>query len=137
MNVVDHGLNPDWQSQIERWAAVSDAVHNALTLGDWVGVETILAARLTEQERTALAAAALWPMHPENVRSLSETVIGSYGPPDRVRQAFQGLVKEARSWAQAASVSECRAYAFSAIEAMDEPEQRQLLNWLEGKLKNA
>lgn len=96
----------------------------ALTLGDadaWVGFATVATARMTSEERAALAWAALRSLDtPEQAEMVAEAVLqfADYPLP-----TFLSPMDDARWWASFASLKERKAYALAAYEALPEREQ--------------
>ncbi|WP_417210003.1 hypothetical protein [Antarctobacter sp.] len=94
-----------------------------LTLGGaeaWSGFSDVAAARLSTEERAALAYAALRSLHPDHAELTARAAIHAAGAPI---PAFLGQMVEARSWAAFASRAELKCYAAAAFEAMSDGDQ--------------
>ncbi|OWV52190.1 hypothetical protein CDZ97_26595 [Mameliella alba] len=94
-----------------------------LTLGTsdaWSGFSDVAAARLSTEERAALAFASLRSMNPDHAELTARAAIRSAGAPV---PAFLGQMDEARSWAAFASRSELKAYAAAAYAALSAKDQ--------------
>jgi hypothetical protein len=100
-----------------------------LTLGTaqaWAGFETVARARLTLEERVALAWAALGALDtPEQAESVAEFFLTYAGGP---LPPFLSPMEDARSWAQLATLKERKAYALAAYEALPMREQMAFRN---------
>lgn len=101
----------------------------ALTLGDadaWAEFATIARARLTAEERAALAWAVLRSMDtPDQAEMVTEAVLKfADQPPMRNERA----VDDARWWASCASLQERKAYALAAYEALSPRDQMAFRN---------
>lgn len=101
----------------------------ALTLGDadtWAGFASVARARLTSEERAALAWAALRALDtPEQAELVAETVLHSADYP---LPTFLSPMDDARWWASFASLKERKAYALAAYEALPMREQMAFRN---------
>jgi len=95
-----------------------------LTVGGtdgWSDFATVAMARLTVEERAALAWAALKSLGaPERAEMVAETVLAHAGSP---LPAFLSPMGDARWWASIASPRERKAYALAAYEALPQAEQ--------------
>ena len=95
-----------------------------LTLGDadaWAGFAIVATARMTVEERAALAWAALRSLDtPEQAEMVAEAVLrfADYPLP-----TFLSPMEDARWWASVASLKERKAYALAAYEALPLKEQ--------------
>lgn len=97
-----------------------------LTLGEpeaWGGFSVVARARLTVNERAALAVAALLSLPDTHVADTAATVLGAAGDP---LPAFLGGMDDARFWASIASENELKAYALACFEAMTRKDQAAL-----------
>ncbi|KPP85802.1 MAG: hypothetical protein HLUCCO07_01765 [Rhodobacteraceae bacterium HLUCCO07] len=95
----------------------------ALTLGDhqgWEAFSALAQARMTDQERAALAWAALKSLDPDQAEMTAAAVLGSADAP---LPPFLGGMEEARSWASYANRSELKAYALATYEALGPSDQ--------------
>ena len=102
---------------------MSRALGYALTLDNdsgWNGFVTLAEARLSEEERAALAWASLRSLQPANADAVAKHVIGEAGFP---LPSYLGGMGDARLWASYASRSELKAYALAATEAMAPKDQ--------------
>lgn len=108
---------------------MSRVIGYTLTLGDvdaWAGFTTVARARLTVEERAALAWAALRALDtPEQAELIAETVLtfADYPLP-----TFLNPMDDARWWASFASLKERKAYALAAYEALSMREQMAFRN---------
>ncbi|WP_133065826.1 hypothetical protein [Mameliella alba] len=94
-----------------------------LTLGTsdaWSGFSDVAAARLSTEERAALAFASLRSLAPDHAELTARAAIRAAGAPV---PAFLGQMNEARSWAAFASRSELKAYAAAAYAALSPKDQ--------------
>jgi hypothetical protein len=95
-----------------------------LTIGGadaWAGFSTVAKARLTIEERAALAWAALRALDAsDQVEMIAQAVMQSAGSP---LPTFLNPISDARWWASIASRSERKAYALAAYEALSEQDQ--------------
>ena len=95
-----------------------------LTIGDadaWAGFSTVAMARMTIEERAALAWAALRSLDtPEQVELVAESVLKFADCP---LPTFLSPMDDARLWASFASLKERKAYALAAYEALPPREQ--------------
>ena len=88
-----------------------------LTLGGdhWFGLRVILRAKLSEQERAALAYQALTSLDPENADAVAQAALQPIGTP---LPPFLGGMADARMWANSATKTELKALALAAYDAM-------------------
>lgn len=95
-----------------------------LTLGDadaWTGFTSLASARMTNEERAALALASLLSLDSsEQVEAVAETALSHAGSP---LPPFLSPMDDARWWASLASLNERKAYALAAYEALPLKEQ--------------
>ncbi|WP_291734069.1 hypothetical protein [Leisingera sp. F5] len=95
-----------------------------LTLGDtdaWAGFTKVAAARMTIEERTGLAWAALRALEDtEQVEMVAEAILNHAGSP---LPTFLSPMDDARWWASFASLKERKAFARAAYEALPLKEQ--------------
>lgn len=100
-----------------------------LTLGNmdaWTGFTTVAKARMTNEERGALAWAALRSLdEPEQAAQVAASVLtfADYPLP-----TFLNPMEDARWWASCASLDERKAYALAAYEALPFQEQMAFRN---------
>ncbi|WP_211037729.1 hypothetical protein [Leisingera sp. HS039] len=95
-----------------------------LTLADadsWASFSALAAARLSAEERGALALAALMSLDcSEQAVAVAETALSHAGSP---LPPFLSPMDDARWWASFASLNERKAYALAAYEALPLKEQ--------------
>ncbi len=100
-----------------------------LTLGDadaWAGFTTVARARLTSEERAALAWGALRALDtPEQAEIVAATLLTFADAP---LPTFLNPMEDARWWASFASLQERKAYALAAYEALPMREQMAFRN---------
>lgn len=108
---------------------MSRMIGYTLTLGDadtWAGLATVAMARLTVEERAALAWAALRALDtPEQAEQVAEAVLSFADYP---LPTFLNPMEDARWWASFASLKERKAYALAAYEALPMREQMAFRN---------
>ena len=103
---------------------MSRMIGYTLTLGDadaWAGFVAVATARMTPEERAALAFPALRSLDtPEQAELVAEAVLkfADYPLP-----TFLNPMDDARWWASFASLKERKAYALAAYEALPPHEQ--------------
>ena len=90
------------------------------TADAWSGFSYVAAARLSTEERAALAFAALRSLTPSHAEITARAALEAAGAPI---PAFLGQMNEARSWAAFASRAELKCYAAAAFEAMSDRDQ--------------
>lgn len=100
----------------------------ALTVGpeSWASVPAVAKARMTIEERTAWAWAALRSLDtPAQAEQVAEAVLrfADYPLP-----TFLSPMEDARSWASFASLKERKAYALAAYEALPLRDQMAFRN---------
>ncbi|WP_321830671.1 hypothetical protein [Thalassovita sp.] len=95
-----------------------------LTLGSydaWRGFSLVAMARMTTEERAALAWAALRSLDTlEQAELVTESVLKFAGHP---MPPFLSPMEDARAWASFASLRERKAYALAAYEALPPRDQ--------------
>jgi len=108
---------------------MSRVIGYALTVGGadaWQGVGTVAAARMTIEERTAWAWAALRSLDtPAQAEQVAEAVLSFAGYP---MPTFLNPMRDARHWASYASEAELKAYAIAAHDAMNARDQMAFRN---------
>lgn len=90
----------------------------ALVLHDadaWLGFAKVATARMSEEERAALAIAALLSLPPARAEQCAADVLQPALDP---LPAFLGGMEDARHWASYASTAELKAYALAAHDAL-------------------
>lgn len=95
----------------------------SLALGDadgWSDFATLAMARLTVQERASLAWSALRTLDAEQAELVAETALSFAGYP---LPSFLSPKDDAQSWASLATLTERKAYALAAYEALPAREQ--------------
>lgn len=95
----------------------------------WLGLPTIMSARLKPHQRAALAYAALKSLSPEHAEMTASAVIGAAGSP---LPTFLNGMDEARFWASNATGAERKAYALASFEAMNPGDQVAFLDHIHG-----
>lgn len=112
---------------------VAHSVSRALTLGTnietWLGVALIFRARLTPQERAALAVSALRSLEPSDAAQVFEFACPSAGYPS----TLDNLMRDARWWASFATEDELKAYSVAIHESMTPDDQANFLRWASGQ----
>ena len=112
---------------------INRAVHSlgrALLLGTsiehWQGVALIFRARLTPQERAALAVSALRSLEPSDAAQVFEFAcpFADYPLP-----TVNNVMSSARWWASLADATELKGFAVASFEAMAPNEQAYFLRW--------
>ncbi|WP_306043855.1 hypothetical protein [Mameliella sp. MMSF_3455] len=101
-----------------------------LTLGTsdaWSGFSDVAAARLSNEERAALAFASLRSLHPDHAELTARAAIRAAGAPV---PAFLGQMDEARSWAALASRAELKSYAAAAFDALSAADQTDFFRYI-------
>lgn len=104
----------------------------ALTLdtsSGWTAAGAILAARLTRQERGSLAYAALWSMDAADAELVARVALRNAGMPGA---PFLGIMDEAESWADLATVQERKAYALACYTRLSERDRAAFLAHVRG-----
>jgi hypothetical protein len=94
-----------------------------LTLGTaraWSGFSAVAATRMTEEERVALAFAALQSLPPQLAELAARAALQAAGAPV---PAFLNEMSTARTWANAATTAELKAYTLAGFEAMSAADQ--------------
>jgi hypothetical protein len=105
---------------------------HALTLGDsdtWLGFADVIAARLTDGERAAMAFAALVTLDADQVDGVISAATGATGGPS---PAFLNAAEELSWWAGFASSHEIDAGAVACVNAMPLPRRQAFLRYLTG-----
>jgi hypothetical protein len=92
----------------------------------WDNTSAIWSARLTNEERAALAWAALKALEPWQAEEVARSVLGDNGPP---LPPFLDALGDAQWWADTASPAELRAYAFAAYQRLPRLQQLDFLIW--------
>lgn len=112
----------------DRYRRAAKMMLHALVLGDahsWSGVAYVWAARLTMNERAAVAMAAMFSLPEEAATIAGRRTIG-YGAP---HPSFIDPLSEAQIWAASASVAELDAYLVAAFSALPRHKQRQFADY--------
>lgn len=97
----------------------------------WHSLTVVLAARLTPQERAAMAWAVLRSLTPEQVVAVADTVLpeGSSAP---IAPLFNHM-DEAAFWADMAEPEELEAYCLASFNAMPRGRQSAFLAHVQGR----
>ena len=101
-----------------------------LTLHDaaaWLGFAKVATVRMSEEERAALAIAALLSLSPVSAASCASEVLRPAGDP---LPAFLGGMEDARHWASIATAAELKAYAVAAHDAMSVHDQNAFFQYI-------
>lgn len=99
------------------------AIGFCLTLGNfdaWAKFSHLAALHMADEERAALAWAALRSLSPDQARATAAAALRPSGDP---LPAFLGGMHDARFWASIASRAELKAYAVAAHDAMSTRDQ--------------
>ena len=99
------------------------------TLTDWQSLAYVWMARLTREERQALALAALTALTPEDAEEVAGQALGAAGYP---LPPLLTPLDEAQWWADAANPAERRAYCLASFMAMAPKDQRDFLTFAKG-----
>ncbi|WP_233270629.1 hypothetical protein [Chachezhania sediminis] len=94
---------------------------------NWAGFAIVAQARLSVQERVALAFACLKALPGDLIEDTAGAVLGARGYP---LPSTLGGMFDARWWASAATRPELKAYAVAAFEAMSREDRRAFLDFL-------
>lgn len=113
----------------ERAARVIGYALTLDTSNGWTAVGAILAARLTRQERGSLAYAALWSMDAADAELVARVALRNAGMPGA---PFLGIMDEAESWADLATVQERKAYALACYTRLSERDRAAFLAHVQG-----
>ena len=103
----------------------------ALTLGDyetWEAASAVWQARLSKQERAALAWAALRALERDEALQVAETVLGGAGAP--LPPLFNPM-SEAAFWTGIARPDEIDAYALACVRAMAPGRRAAFLEYMQ------
>ena len=117
--------------------SVSRGVGCALTRGTadaWLGLVTVLRGRLSDDERAALAFAALKPLGDDTALLTIEAACKGLGLPLLPGADVEG---DARWWAARAMPAERDAYCVAAFETMPSDRQAEFLGYGRQMLKAA
>ncbi|PZX18759.1 hypothetical protein LX81_00452 [Palleronia aestuarii] len=113
--------------------SVARMIGYSLTLGDfdgWQRFAALILARLSDRGRLGLAWAALTALDPEQIRQVTNTVLGGAGTPG---VAFTDDHDEAALWANMATDDELRAYAWVTFNRLSPKEQADFLDATRGR----
>ena len=113
----------------ERAARVIGYALTLDTSSGWTAAGAILAARLTRQERGSLAYAALWSMDAADAELVARVALRNAGMPGA---PFLGIMDEAESWADLATVQERKAYALACYTRLSERDRAAFLAHVRG-----
>jgi hypothetical protein len=119
----------------DAYKRVARMVGYTLSLGadaeNWHGLTVVLTARLTSQERVAMAWAVLRSLTPEQVVDVAQTVLpDSLGAP--IPPLFNHM-DEAAFWADMAEPEALEAYCLASFNAMQVPRKAAFLEFVEGR----
>lgn len=113
----------------ERAARVIGYALTLDTSSGWTAAGAILSARLTRQERGSLAFAALWSMDAPDAELVARVALRGSGMPGAT---FLGVMDEAASWADLATVQERKAYALACYTRMSKRDRAAFLAHVQG-----
>ncbi|MBR9763859.1 MAG: hypothetical protein GYB53_10125 [Rhodobacteraceae bacterium] len=102
---------------------MSRSLGYALTAADsfaWDSFAKVASLRLAPEERAALAYASLHSLSPYHAELTACAALSPIGEP---LPSYLGGMQEARSWSEFAALSELKAYALAAYEALPAREQ--------------
>ena len=121
---------PDRYKRVARMVGYCALLHDdELTdaADNWHGLTVVLTARLTMEQRAAMAWAVLRSLTPEQVVAVAETVLpdGTSAP---IAPLFNHM-DEAAFWADMAEPEELVAYAVAIYNAMAPPKRRAFLDY--------
>lgn len=89
-------------------------------------------ADLTDEERAELLAIVLSTFPADQAEQLVKLCFGEVGIP--ISGLGGSRLEEARYWARQANASELRGYCQATFEAMSEPAQRAVFEWMKKRL---
>ena len=118
----------------DAYKRVARTVGYSLLLTDadaWHGLTVVLTARLTPQERGAMAWAVLRSLTPEQVVDVAQTVL-----PEGVGAPIAPLfnhMDEAAFWADMAEPEALEAYCLASFNAMPAPRKAAFLEFVQGR----
>jgi hypothetical protein len=119
----------------DAYKRVARMVGYTLSLGEdadnWHGLTVVLTARLTSQERAAMAWAVLRSLTPEQIVDVAQTVL-----PEGVGAPIAPLfnhMDEAAFWADMAEPDAREAYCLASFNAMPVPRKAAFLEFLQGR----
>ena len=95
----------------------------------WRAFGFVAEARLTRNERAALAFTVLNTLEPDEAEMTAAAAIQAAGAP---LPPFLGGMEEARDWAACAVRSELKAYALAAFEALRDTDKVAFLAYAQG-----
>jgi len=120
------------QHMPDAYKRVARTVGHSLLLADtdaWHGLTVVLTARLTPQERGAMAWAVLRSLTPEQIVAVAETVLPqSVGTP--IAPLFNHM-DEAAFWADMAEPEALEAYCLASFNAMPAPRKAAFLEFVQ------
>jgi hypothetical protein len=106
----------------------------ALTLGSaeaWGDLAFVLVARLTSQERRALALTALASVDPDEAEDVAREALTASGTPIAPLQSF---MDEASFWADLASQTELKAYSAASFSGLNSKNKLAFLKYARGQI---
>lgn len=127
------------RSAMSKWAKpahkkTARAIGYALTLGDeaaWHGLTIVLMARLSDEERAAMAFAALMSLSDEHKAAVCDAVLPKgAGLPSA---PLFGYMDQAAFWADMAEPDELAAYCLASFNAMPRGRQAAFLEHVQGR----
>ncbi|SFF17101.1 hypothetical protein SAMN04488523_1257 [Sulfitobacter brevis] len=115
---------------------VSRSLGYCLLLDDldaWLGLTTILRARLSSTERAALAYVGLKALPPHEAQRAAEAALGATTAAGHPIAALLNHIDEAAFWADMATPDEHEAYCLASFKAMPNERQSAFLNFVQGR----
>lgn len=134
----DRGHSTSVNCAAYRIESVSRSLGYCLLLDDpdaWLGLVSILRARLSTTERAALAYVSLKALRPENAQLVAEAALGC-AMPSAAGQPIAPLfnhMDEAAFWADMATPDEREAYCLASFKAMPYERQAAFLDFVQGR----
>lgn len=138
MPANDWGHSAPVNRTAHRIDSVSRSLGYCLLLDDldaWLGLASILRARLSTTERAALAHVALKALLPQDAKAVAEAALGGVmhsaaGQP--IAPLFNHM-DEAAFWADMATPDEREAYCLASFKAMPYERQSAFLEFVQGR----
>lgn len=138
MPANDRGHSASVNRTANRIDSVSRSLRYCLLLDDleaWLGLVSILRARLSATERAALGYVTLKALPPQKAQLVAEAALGgampsAAGPP--IAPLFTHM-DEAAFWADMATPDEREAYCLASFKAMPYERQAAFLDFVQGR----
>lgn len=96
----------------------------------WIGLSTVLRARLEPHQRAAMAYASLRSLDPEQVAAVVAAVLPVSQPPI---EPLHDYLDEAAFWADMADLEALEAYCLASFNAMPRPRQAAFLEFVQAR----